>query len=128
MRHDLLSDIFSAIKNGDAVGRKEAVAGYSELAKSVLAVLQKHGYIGNYELVDDKRGGRFKITLTGSINSCNAIRPRFSVKKGEWEKWERRFLPAAGFGFLIVSTNNGITTHEEAKKNGTGGKLLGFVY
>jgi small subunit ribosomal protein S8 len=128
MRHDLISDVLSAIQNGDKVGKKETVSPASELVKSVLQVLQKNGFVGNFELVDDGRGGKFRISLTGKINRCGAVRPRFSVSKDEWEMWERRFLPAAGFGLLIVSTSNGVMTHEEAKKHGVGGKLLGFVY
>jgi len=128
MRHYLISDVLSAIQNGDKVGKKETVSPASELVKSVLQVLQKNGFVGNFELVDDGRGGKFRISLTGKINRCGAVRPRFSVSKDEWEMWERRFLPAAGFGLLIVSTSNGVMTHEEAKKHGVGGKLLGFVY
>ena len=128
MRHDLISDVLSAIQNGDKVGKKETVSPASELVKSVLQVLQKNGFVGNFELVDDGRGGKFRISLTGKINRCGAVRPRFSVSKDEWEMWERRFLPAAGFGLLIVTTSNGVMTHEEAKKHGVGGKLLGFVY
>jgi small subunit ribosomal protein S8 len=128
MRHDLISDVLSAIQNGDKVGKKETVSPASALVKSVLQVLQKNGFVGNFELVDDGRGGKFRISLTGKINRCGAVRPRFSVGKDEWEMWERRFLPAAGFGLLIVSTSNGVMTHEEAKKHGVGGKLLGFVY
>jgi small subunit ribosomal protein S8 len=128
MRHDLISDVLSAIQNGDKVGKKETVSPASALVKSVLQVLQKNGFVGNFELVDDGRGGKFRISLTGKINRCGAVRPRFSVGKDEWEMWERRFLPAAGFGLLIVTTSNGVMTHEEAKKHGVGGKLLGFVY
>lgn len=128
MRHDLLSDALSAIQNGDSVGRKDATSPASKMVKDVMRVMQKHKYIGNFELVDDGRGGRFKVGLLGTINHCGAIRPRFSICKGDWEKWERRYLPAAGFGLLIVSTSKGIMTHEEAKKEGIGGKLLAFVY
>jgi len=94
----------------------------------VMQVLQKHKYIGNFEMVDDGRGGRFRVSLLGAINRCGAIRPRFSIKKEEWEKWERRYLPAVGFGLLIVSTSKGVMTHDDAKKEGVGGKLLAFVY
>ena len=128
MRHDLLSDALSAIQNGDRVGGKEAVSPVSNMVKDVMQVLQKHKYIGNFEMVDDGRGGRFRVSLLGAINRCGAIRPRFSIKKEEWEKWERRYLPAVGFGLLIVSTSKGVMTHDDAKKEGVGGKLLAFVY
>lgn len=128
MRHDLLSDVMSAIKNGDKVGRTETVTPASRLVKEVLLILQKHGYIGNFEFVDDGRGGKFRIGLVGRVNNCGAIRPRFAVTKDEYEKWERRFLPASGVGLLMVSTGGGVVTHTEAKERGAGGRLLAYVY
>ena len=43
-------------------------------------------------------------------------------------KNEKRFLPATGVGIIIVSTHKGVLDQEQAKKEKTGGKLLGFVY
>jgi len=128
MRHDLLSDVLSAIKNGDRVGKKETITSASKLIKNVLLILQEHNYIGDFEYIDDKRGGKFKIQLLGKVNNCNAIRPRFYVKADQYEKFEKRFLPAAGMGFIIVSTSKGLVIHSEAKEKGIGGTLLGFVY
>jgi small subunit ribosomal protein S8 len=128
MRHDLLSDVLSAIKNGDRVGKKETITSASKLIKNVLLILQEHNYIGDFEYIDDKRGGKFKIQLLGKVNNCNAIRPRFYVKADQYEKFEKRFLPAAGMGFIIVSTSKGLMIHSEAKEKGIGGTLLGFVY
>ena len=128
MKHDMISDVLSAIKNGDKYGKKEVVTPSSNVVKNILLLLQKHNFIGDFELVDDKRGGKFKIELLGKVNSCNSIRPRTYVKKDEYEKYEKRFLPAAHFGFLIVSTSKGIMTHETAEEKGFGGVLLGYVY
>ena len=128
MRHELLSDVLSAIKNGDMSGKRETTTPFSKLVKDVLLILQKHNYIGDFEYIDDKRGGKIKIQLLGKVNVCSSIRPRFYVKKDEYEKWEKRFLPAAGLGFLIVSTSQGILTHDVAKKKGVGGTLLAYIY
>lgn len=128
MRFDLLSDMMSGIKNGDNVGKKEVVIPASKLLRDVLKVLQKHEFVGNFEFVDDGRGGKIKIGLKGAVNNCGAIRPRFATRLAEFEKFEHRFLPAAGFGLLIVSTSKGVMTHDDAKKHKIGGKLLAYVY
>ncbi|UCG95558.1 MAG: 30S ribosomal protein S8 [archaeon] len=124
MQHDVLADCFSAIKNAEVVGKKECFSPVSNLIKSVLEVIKSRGYIEDYE----RAGKRFRIKLNHKINDCRVIKPRFSFKKGDFEKWEKRYLPATGFGIIIVSTPKGIITHEKAKKEGTGGKLLGYVY
>ncbi len=128
MRHDLLSDVLSSISNGDNFGKKEAVTPASKLVRNVLILMQKHGYIGNFEYIDDGKGGKFRIMLLGQVNKCGSVRPRFSVAADEYEKWEKRYLPASEIGLLIVSTPKGVMTHEEAKNNKTGGKLLAYVY
>ena len=128
MKFDILSDVLSSIKNGDRVGKREVVTPASKLIKEVLLLLQKNKFIGDFEYIDDGKGGKFKIQTLGKINNCNSVRPRYFVKKDEFEKYERRFLPSAGFGFLIVSTSKGIMIHEDAIKKGIGGNLLGFVY
>ena len=91
-------------------------------------MIQKNNYIGDFEFIDDGKGGKFKIQLKGKVNNCGSIRPRFSVGKDGFEKYERRFLPAAGLGFLVVSTTQGILTHDQAKEKSIGGKLLAFIY
>ena len=107
MRHDLLSDVLSAINNGDRVGKKETTTPASKLVKNILMLMQKNGYISNFEYIDDGKGGKFKIMILGKINKCGAIRPRYSVKSDDFEKFERRFLPAAEVGLLFVSTSKG---------------------
>ena len=128
MRHDLLSDVLSAIKNGDKSGKRETTTPASKLIKNILLILQKNNFIGDFEYIDDNRGGKFRIQLLGKVNNCNAIKPRFYVRKDNYEKWEKRYLPAVGMGFLIVSTSQGLLTHDEAKKKGLGGTLLTYVY
>jgi len=128
MRHDLLADVFSVIKNTESIGRSECITPASKVIKGVLKVMQKHGYIGEFEYIDDRRGGRFRVRVLGRINNANVIKPRFSVPVSEFIRWEKRFLPADNVGILILTTSKGIMDHKEAKEKGTGGKLLGFVY
>ena len=129
MRHDLLSDTLSQIKNAEAVGKSEVVLKpTSKLVRSVLQIMKDIGYLGDMEYLDDARGGKLKLKLLGKINKTGAIRPRFKVSVFDIEKFEKRYLPARGFGVLIVSTSKGIMTHTECKKLEIGGVLLAFVY
>ncbi|MEM4675173.1 MAG: 30S ribosomal protein S8, partial [Nitrososphaerota archaeon] len=56
------------------------------------------------------------------------LKPHFSVRKNEFEKWEKQYLPGKDIGILIVTTPKGVMSHTEAKSLGTGGRLLGYVY
>ena len=90
--------------------------------------LQKDGYVGEFEHIDDKRGGKFKIELLAKITKCGAISPRFKVKSDEYNSWEQQYLPAYNRGMLIVTTNQGVMSHHEAVEKGIGGFLIGYVY
>jgi len=129
MLSDPLSNALSSIKNNEHEGIPRAVIKpASSLIKEVLKILQRNSYIGVFEYIENGRGGVFKVDLNGRINECGAIKPRYAVGKNDFEKFEKRYLPAHGFGILIVSTTKGIMTHEEAKQKGAGGRLLAYVY
>jgi len=125
MRHDTLADMFSSLKNKESIGKKECIVPYSRLIESVLKVIGKNKYIGDFHKTED---GNITIKLIGRINRCSVIKPRFSVKKEDFIKFEKRYLPARNVGILIVTTPDGIMDQKEAVKKGTGGALLGYVY
>lgn len=129
MLNDPLAAVLSKIVNAEKVGKKEVmVKPASKIIKEVLNLMNDNHYIGSYEEVNDGKGNLLKINLLGNINGCGVIKPRFSAKKTEFEKWEKRYLPAKDFGFLIVSTPLGVITHAQAKEKNTGGRLLAFCY
>lgn len=129
MQQDVLADALSAIKNARETGKREVtIEPASNLIKDVLKILQQEGYIGLFEHIEDGRAGKFKVELKGTLNDCSAIKPRFSVQKDGYQKYEKRYLPARGFGNLLISTPQGVMTHNQAQEEGIGGKLLGYVY
>ena len=121
----LLSNILNAEKTGKRVCYSKPC---SNIMKNVLDIMKSNGYIGGYEVTDDHKGGVISITLIGKINKCGVIKPRFSVKRNEYKKFEKRYLPAKGFGFLIVSTPKGVMTQSEAEEQGIGGRLISYCY
>ncbi len=126
---DPLSDALSILKNAESIGKPECtISPASKLIGSVLKVMTDKGYIGEFEFIDDGKSGLFKVQLKGKINKCGVIRPRHAVKNIEFEKWEKRFLPARGFGLIILTTPDGVMAHYEARENGLGGQLLAYVY
>lgn len=129
MQHDPLSDALSAINN--AAGQEEGVAHISptsNLIQNILLKLQEEGYIGVFELIEDGKGGRYKVEVKEAMNECQPVKPQFNVKTEEYTKYAKRYLPARGFGKLLVTTSRGVMTHEEAVEENVGGKLLGYIY
>ena len=129
MLHDPLAAALSAINNAEARGKSEIVVRpASKLLQQVLTLLKKEEYISNFEFAENRRGGEIKILLTGAINKIGAIKPRYSITLVEFEKFEKRYLPAKDFGRLLLSTSKGVVTHIDAKTKKLGGVLLAYVY
>lgn len=125
---DTLNDALVSIRNASKLGRDELEVRASNLVGRVLRVFQKYGYVDEYEYVENGKGGVFKVKVAKTINNCGVIKPRFSVRRGDMEKWESRYLPAQDIGIIVLSTTAGVMSNSEAKKKGTGGRALAFIY
>mmetsp|Transcript_77592 Transcript_77592/g.107831 ORF Transcript_77592/g.107831 Transcript_77592/m.107831 type:complete len:131 (-) Transcript_77592:69-461(-) len=129
VRMSVLADCLKTISNAEKRGRRQVlIRPSSKVVVKFLRCMQEHGYIGEFEIVDDHRASKIVIELTGRLNKCGVISPRFDVPYGDIEKWIVNLLPSRQFGHLILSTTYGIMTHEEARRKKTGGKILGFFY
>jgi len=129
MQFDPLNDALTKIFNAEQAGKYNVdLAPASKLLGSVLEIMQTSGYVGEIEKNDDGRGGKYIVQLRGAINQCGVVKPRHSVRRQEFDKWEGRYLPAQDFGLLILTTNSGVMHHKEAKEHRIGGKLLAYVY
>ena len=51
----------------------------SKVIVKFLQVMMRHGYIGEFEIVDDHRAGKIVVELNGRLNKCGVISPRFDV-------------------------------------------------
>jgi small subunit ribosomal protein S8 len=129
MLNDPLAAVLSKVMNAERVGKKEVVVKpASKMIKKILSLMNEHNYIGSFEEVQEGTIKVLKVNLLGNINKCGVIKPRFSTKKNNFENWEKRYLPAKDFGVILISTPQGVLTHNEAKEKNTGGKLLAFCY
>ncbi len=127
--NDSLSNALSHILNCERKGKKECeVRPVSKMLVAVLKIMKENNYVGDYETVSPARGGTIKINLLGNINGCGVVKPRFSFSKENSEMFEKRFLPAKGFGLFVVTTSKGVMTHKEALGKGIGGKLVAYCY
>lgn len=127
--NDTLANVLNHILSYEKIGRNELELIHdSKIIRKVLDVLKENNYVGAYDIIKNTRGNIIKLNLLKNINKCGVIKPRYQLKKTDFEKFEKRYLPAKGFGILIVSTTKGLMTNEKAKEQGVGGKLLAYCY
>ncbi|CAO2605077.1 40S ribosomal protein S15a [Lemmus lemmus] len=119
---NVLADALKSINNAEKRGKRQVlIRPYSKTIVRFLTVMMKHGYIGEFEIIDDHRAGKIIVNLT-------VISPRFDVQLKDLEKWQNNLLPSCQFGFIVLTTSATIMDHEEARRKHTGGKILGFFF
>ncbi|MBI2656878.1 30S ribosomal protein S8 [Candidatus Woesearchaeota archaeon] len=129
MLNDPLANTMSLILNNEMIGKSEClVKPVSKIIREMLKVMKENNYVGELQEIEDGRGNHIILHLLGNINKCGVIKPRYSVKSNDFEKFEKRYLPAKDVGILFISTPKGIMTHYDAKSKKTGGKLLAYCY
>ena len=126
MSQDITADALNMMRNAKKVGKNEIeVKIVSNLLIEVLKIMKQKEAIKGYKI--NLKTNSIKIRL-GTFFECKSIKPRSRVGKKDIEKYKRRYLPARNLGTILISTNKGLLTHEEAEKEGIGGCLIAFFY
>lgn len=129
---DTLADALATLYNNEMRGNREAlITPSSKLVASILRVMQRYGYVGEFEHIDDGRWGKLKVQLLGRINRCGSIKPRYSVKYVDLLRmpdWLKSYLPSRDIGIIMLSTSQGLLSHIEAIERKIGGVLIAYVY
>jgi len=126
MSQDIVADGLNIIKNAKRARRESAkIKRISNILIEILKIMKQDGAIKKYKINSKEKS--LEITL-GDFSVCQAIKPRFTAKKDQIEKYRRRYLTSRNLGTLIISTNKGLMTHEEAQKENIGGILIAYFY
>ena len=123
-----IADACCALKNAERARKTEVIISpASKVLQEILRIFQRQAYIGEFERYDDGRQGKFKIALLGKINECAGL-IRLNYKISQYEMLERKLLPAPGLGIIVLTTNQGIMTMNEAEEKRIGGHALCYIY
>ena len=124
MSQDVVADGLNGIMNAKRARKSSAsLKRYSKLLVAVLAIGKIKGYIKDYKAKDKVLEIEF-----GKLNACRAIKPRYLVKERMINKYVRRYLPSRNIGILIISTSQGLMTHQTAIEKKIGGSLIAYFY
>lgn len=126
---DPIADALTHIQNCENASKKTIqIMPGSKLMGQILRVMKERGYIVGFEEMHERHKTLYKVELMGKINKIAAIKPRYAVQKDEFERYEKRYLPARDIGTIIVSTSQGVMSHSESKEKAIGGRLLAYIY
>jgi small subunit ribosomal protein S8 len=126
--NDPIADALNTLNNAENAAKHVCVLNHSKFLEGIVELLQKEGYVKQFKILNKRPAKQLLIYLNGSINKCKAIKPRHAVNKNDFEKFEKSYLISREVGLIVVSTTKGLMTHRNAKVNGLGGRLIGYVY
>jgi len=129
---DPIADYLTRIRNAVMARHKVVEIPASNLKKEMTKVLKDKGYILNYKFVDDGPQGTIKIALKYHPETkVSAIKKLIRVSKPGLRRYAGKDnLPRVinGLGIAILSTNKGVMTDKEARRENVGGEVLCYVY
>ena len=131
---DPIAEMLTRIRNATQAGHRKVEVPASHMKKAVAAVLKEQGYIADFEAVDEGPQGVVRISLkyferagkrTGVIEGIRRV-----SKPGRRIYADKTSIPKVrgGYGIAIVSTNQGIMTDHQCRRNGVGGEILCEVW
>ena len=129
---DPIADMLTRIRNANTAKHDTVDIPASKMKVAIAQILQDEGYIVKYDILDEGAFQTIRITLKYGRDKNEKIisglkrisKPGLRVYAGSEE------MPKVlgGLGIAIVSTNKGIMTDKEARKQHVGGEVLCYVW
>ncbi len=129
---DPIADMLTRIRNANTAKHDTVDIPASKMKTSIAEILLKEGYIKKYEIVEVGGFNTIHITLKyGADKNEKVISGLKRISKPGLRVYANtEELPSVlgGFGIAIISTNKGVMTDKQARKENVGGEVLAFVW
>ena len=132
MTSDPIADMLTRIRNANTAKHDTVDVPCSKMKVSIAEILLKEGYIKKFDMIDVDGISMMHITLKyGADKNEKIITGLKRISKPGLRVYaSKEELPRVlgGLGIAIVSTNKGVMTDKEARKENVGGEVLAFVW
>ena len=129
---DPIADMLTRIRNANTAKHDTVDIPASKMKISIAEILYKEGYIKNFDLVDVDGFKSIHITLKyGADKNEKVISGLKRISKPGLRVYANtEELPSVlgGYGIAIISTNKGVMTDKQARKENVGGEELAFIW
>ncbi|XP_024034001.1 40S ribosomal protein S15a-5 [Citrus clementina] len=129
MGRRILNNALRAIVNAERRGKATVeLQPISTVMSSFLNIMKYRGECKDFQVYDPHRVGKIKVELLGRVNDCRALTYRQDIKASEIEGYTVRALPTRQWGYVVITTPDGVLDHEEALRRNVGGQVLGYFH
>ena len=129
---DPIADMLTRIRNANTAKHDTVDVPSSKMKLAIADILVNEGYIAKYDLVEDGAFQNIHITLKyGKDKNEKIISGIKRISKPGLRVYaDKENLPKVlgGLGTAILSTNQGVITDKEARKQGVGGEVLCYIW
>jgi len=127
MMTDPVADMLTRIRNAIQIERPFVDIPYSKLKKNIAEALQREGYIWDFEVIEQAPQNVLRVNLKYGPNGERVI--QFISRKSKpgcrvYSKINELPEILDGLGISILSTNKGILSNREARKENVGGEVI----
>ena len=129
-RTELIADSFTMIRNAIMAKKDNLDIPASGTIKAILEILKAENYIDTFKLLEDKKPGTFRVYLK-YLAGKPAIRNIKRVSKSSlrvYVKHDKVPSVLRGRGIAIISTSKGMITDKQAREQGLGGEIVGYIW
>lgn len=131
MMTDPIADMLTRIRNALRIERPSVEVPASQMKQGIAEVLQREGYIWDFEVVDQPPQNVLRLNLKYGPNGEQVIQSIQRVSKPGLRVYTRcRDVGdiLQGLGISVLSTSQGMLSNREAKSRGIGGEVLCEIY
>lgn len=131
MYTDPISDYLTRIRNAQKAKKKSVEIPASKLKLKITEILNKNGFIGDFNVAETKNKQGSIVIKLKYLNSEGVILGLERVSRPGIRKYvEGSAIPKVlnGLGINIVSTSKGLMTDKEARKLGVGGEVICSIW
>jgi len=127
---DSIADMLTIIRNGYKASKFEVKVPFSKLKKNLGEKLQTLGYLENIkeEIVDNKKYLTMKLRYENGKPEVEGIKRVSKPGLRVYKNKDKIPYVYGGLGVAIISTNKGLLSDREARKNKVGGEILCEVW
>ena len=129
---DPIADMLTRIRNASNAKHKHVDVPSSRMKLAIADILTKEGYVRGYEVLADGVKKTMRITLKyGTERNQKVISGITRISKPGLRVYatcEQMPKVLNGLGTAIISTNKGVITDKEARRQGVGGEVIAFIW
>ncbi len=133
MMTDPIADMLTRVRNANTAKHDEVHMPSSKQKVALAEVLQREGYIGNYEVAPSPKGVGDVLTIQMKYSpdrdrTISGLRRISTPGLRVYRKADSVPRVQGGLGVAVLSTSHGLMSDREARRRKVGGEVLCYVW